>query len=136
MCSNGSDAFAVPAGTPEFGSEPGPRVPVETLEAGYVALADGPAAGLVVLVGAGVVVAPGAGVAPWLPGEAVPTGAAVPPPGDVVLEPGTFGDPPITVPPPQAARPSVAAPADFRIKPLRVMRNRDIEQILVHRKLR
>jgi hypothetical protein len=127
MCSNGSAAFAVPAGTLESGSEFGPRVPLETLAAGYVALADGLAPGVVVLEGTGVVVEPGAGVAPLWPGAAVLPGALVLAPVGFEPSPGTAGDPPMDVPPPHAATPRVAAPAELRIKPPRVMRNRDME---------
>jgi len=106
----------MPAGTLESGNEFGPRVPVETLEAGNDATADGTGLGVAVLPGAGVVVVPGGGV------------VAIPfPPGEVGAAPFGTGDPPTVVPPPHAARPSVTAPVDVRMKPLRVMRNRDID---------
>ncbi len=119
MCSNGSAAFAVPAGTDESGNEFGPRVPEETLPDGKVAAAllDGLGLGVTVVPGAADAVAPGAGVDP------VPVPAAA-------VEPafGT-GEPPTAAPPLHAASPKVAAPADLRIKLLRVTRKRDMKNL-------
>jgi hypothetical protein len=71
--------------------------------------------GVAVWPGAGVAEAPGPGVAPW--------------PGVAVLLPLSegAGAPPISAPPAQAAKPRVAAPAELRMKPRRVMRNLDMK---------
>ena len=120
MCSNGSAAFGVPAGTDESGSEFGPRVPEETLPEGKVAAAllEGLGLGVAVTPGAADDVAPGAGVDP----VPVPVPFVEPAPGT--------GEPPTAAPPLHAASPNVAAPADLRIKPLRVTRKRDMKIFL------
>jgi hypothetical protein len=115
MCSNGNAAFGVPGATLESGSEFGPRVPLETVPEGNVAAALEVAVGLGEGEAVGDATAPGAGDDPvWVTGS------------PVFVPFGTGEVPPTDAPPLQAARPIVAAPADLRIKPLRLMRNRDM----------